>query len=237
MYVLIMTCVIHTLLFRVRQQKGTRNDVESTIPRIQRSNRATVKLSKSGRNKQLSSSSSSSPSHELSRKRAKSVPHSHNITLEDKDSLTSRESSTTSLSASFSFPTIKGSTKDVINESHSPVSSNSSERIVPVERSSLPLPLQVMDKPPSSPPKSPSKVYTGPVDMDTPPVPPQRIIKTSPESSSSPIEQLREILSNDWNETRSHDMSYDSILPPLNETWVAEETYVEQLRHFLKVCA
>lgn len=229
---------------KVRQQKGTRNDVESTIPQIQRSNRATVKLSKSGKNKQLSSSSS--PSHELSRKRAKSVPRSHNITLEDKDSLTSHESSSTSLSASLSFPTIKGSTTNVINESHpvntreqdnSPVSSNSNKKIVPLETSSPPLPLQVMDKPPSSPPKSSSKIYTGPVDMDTPPVPPQRIIKTSPESSSSPIEQLREILSNDWNETRSHDMSYDSILPPLNETWVAEETYVEQLRHFLKVCA
>ena len=103
---------------KVRQQKGTRNDVESTIPQIQRSNRATVKLSKSGKNKQLSSSSSSSPSHELSRKRAKSVPRSHNITLEDKDSLTSRESSSTSLSASLSFPTIKGSTTNVINESH-----------------------------------------------------------------------------------------------------------------------
>ena len=243
MYVLIVTCVIHTLLFRVRQQKGTRNDVESTIPQIQRSNRATVKLSKSGKNKQLSSSSSSSsPSHELSRKRAKSVPRSHNITLEDKDSLTSRESSSTSLSASLSFPTIKGSTTNVSHpvntreQDNSPVSSNSNEKIVPLETSSPPLPLQVMDKPPSSPPKSPSKIYTGPVDMDTPPVPPQRIIKTSPESSS-PIEQLREILSNDWNETRSHDMSYDSILPPLNETWVAEETYVEQLRHFLKVCA
>ena len=217
MYVLIVTCVIHTYCsFRARQQKGTRNDVESAIPRFQRSNRATVKLS--GRNKRLSSSSS--PSHELSRNRAKSVPHSHDITLEDKDSLTSRESSSTSLSASFSFPTIKGSsisTTDMINESHRvntreqdnsrPVSSNSRERSVPPETSSPPL--QMMDKPPSSPPKSPSKIYTGPVDMDTPPVPPQRIIKTSPESSSSPIEQLREILSTDWNETRSH----DSILP------------------------